>query len=702
MIEITNVSQLTDVTKPDIYQYKNIKHSNTIYTYDIEVSSLFHYSGQWQVFDYTKPFEFWSDNVIDKRSCVYVSMFGINDNVYYFRTFSMIKDILEKLSNPKIKKYIYIFNLSYEYQFLRMVLSDYTITDMIASAPRKPISFYIKELNIEFRCAYKLTMLSLARAGEKYTDVKKASGDLYYNKARSPLTKLTPQELYYCEMDIIVLYYIIVYFRKEYKSVARIPLTQTGEIRRDIKQRVDYYYIKKQQSLVSDVKIRENEIQAFSGGLTHGNYIYTGHVLTPDKYGDYIYSSDLDSAYPSQCLNELPVDKWHLIDESEIKDYKLTHCLMYVVNLYNIESKYYNHYIPISKCIDYKKAYVDNGRVVKCGFCQMVLTDIDFEIIKQSYNIEDIEILEIYANKRGYLDKRIINYILDLWHDKSTLKGIPEQYDYYMKQKGRLNGIYGCMVTNVLKQNTLWNNSTHDWEIIHKTDEKFIIDKLNESKNSYSTLFPYSAGLYLVARNRRVLWENIIKHDIDVVYYDTDSIKSIGKIDYTDFNKKVYNEHVKMCNKLGINPDRLKAVDSFGNVHNIGFFEQEEKNTAKEFCTLGAKKYCYRTLDNKLHLTVSGVKKSSVTDLHDNIYNFKDGAIFGYNQTNDEDKHENEKLTHYYNDEQEPFNFVDIDGNTYHCTDSYGVILQPTIYSLGYTDLLELAEKEYIVKSKKC
>ena len=32
---------------------------------------------------------------------------------------------------------------------------------------------------------------------------------------------------------------------------------------------------------------------------------------------------------------------------------------MYVVNLYNIESKYYNHYIAISKCIDYKKAYKD-------------------------------------------------------------------------------------------------------------------------------------------------------------------------------------------------------------------------------------------------------------------------------------------------------------------------------------------------------
>lgn len=698
MIELKNVSQLTDSTKPDIYQFKNKKHSNTIYTYDIEVTSLFHYGGKWQVFDYTKPFEFWSDNIIDKRSCVYISMFGINDTIYYFRTFNMIKDILEKISNPKIKKYIYIFNLSYEYQFLRMILSDYTIKDMIATAPRKPVSFYIEELNIEFRCAYKLTMLSLARASEKYTNVRKASGDLYYNVARSPLTKLTEQELYYCEMDLITLYNIIVYFRNQYKSIARIPLTQTGEIRRDIKERVDYFYIKKQQSLVSDVKIRELEIQAFSGGLTHGNYLYTGHVITPDKYGDLVYSSDLDSAYPSQCLNELPIDKWHLIDNSEIKYYKLTHCLLYVVNLHEIESKYFNHYIPISKCIDYQHAYVDNGRVVKCAFCQMVLTDIDLSIIEESYNIKEVEILEVYANKRGYLDKRIIEYILDLWHVKSTLKGIEKDYDYYMKCKGRLNGIYGCMVTNVLKQNTLWNNKTHDWEIIKKTDEEFILNKLDESKHSYSTLFPYSAGLYLVARNRRVLWENIIKHDMNVVYYDTDSIKSIGKIDYTQFNKKVLNEHIQMCNKLGINPERLTATDSFGNVHNIGFFEQEEKNTAVEYCTLGAKKYCYRTTDNSLHLTVSGVKKTSVVDLNDDINNFKDNMTFGYKQTNEHEngEHDNEKLTHYYNDEQEPFTFEDIDGNIYTCNDTFGVILQPVVYTLGYTDLLELAQQEYL------
>lgn len=697
MIELKNVSQLTDFNN-SIYQYKNKKHSNTIYTYDIEVTSLFHYDGKWQIFDYTKPFDFWSDNIIDKRSCVYVSMFGINDTVYYYRDFRLIDDILKTISNPKVKKYVYVFNLSYEYQFLRMILDKYTIEDMLATAPRKPISFYIKELNIEFRCAYKLTMLSLARAGEKYTNVEKAVGDLYYNKARSPLTKLSEQELYYIKMDIIVLYNILLYFRNEYKSIARIPLTQTGEIRRAIKNKVDYYYIKKQQELVSQPYIRQLEIQAFSGGLTHGNYIYTGDIITESDFDSKIYSADLDSAYPSQCLTELPVGLWHKIDKSEIKYYKLTHYLLYVVNLYSLESKYMNHYIPISKCMKYQRAYCDNGRVVKCAFCQMVLTDIDLKIIQESYEIGDIEVIEVYANKRGYLDKRIIEFILDLWHVKSTLKGIQEQEDYFFKCKGQLNGIYGCMVTNILKQNTIWNNKTNDWEVIKKTDEKFIIDKLEKAKESYSTIFNYASGIYITAKNRNSLWSNIIKNDDIVLYYDTDSIKSIGKIDFTEYNKNIRQQHLKMCQKLGINPERLSAVDSFGNVHNIGYFEQESKNTSIEFCTLGAKKYCYRTEDNKLHLTVSGVKKTSVTDLKDDIRNFKNNMVFGYKQTNEYEKgeHENEKLTHYYNDNQEPFDFVDIDGNTFHCTDSFGVILQPTVYTLGYTDLLELAEEEYI------
>ncbi len=79
---ILGLDTFTDVKQTDIYQYKNKKHSNTIYTFDIETTSLFNIDGEFQPFDYTKPYSFWTDNFIDKRSCVYACMFGVNDTVY--------------------------------------------------------------------------------------------------------------------------------------------------------------------------------------------------------------------------------------------------------------------------------------------------------------------------------------------------------------------------------------------------------------------------------------------------------------------------------------------------------------------------------------------------------------------------------------------------------------------------------------------
>ena len=707
--EITSSEEIEDILV-GLFQYKNKKHSNTIYTFDIETTSLFYLNGEFKTFDYTLPYEFWTDNLIERRSCCYCCMFGIEDNVYMFRFLSLFKEILEKISDKKIKKYIYIHNASWEFQFLREIFEDYTITNMLANAKRKPISWTIKELNIEFRCSYKLTMLSLDLASKKYTNVKKAKGDLYYNLPRSPLTKLTQKEKYYCYMDIITLYEIIKFFKNEYKSIAKIPLTQTGEIRKAIKKAVNYFYIKKQQDLVTTPEIMVDLIQGFSGGLTHGNFIHTGNIIDCNLGYDYVYSADEDSAYPCQMLKKLPIGRWHEISKKEIKYFKDNHCLLYIVKIHNAKSKYFNHYMPISKCIRYKKAYVDNGRVVKVGYCEMILTDIDYELINKSYDIEKIDIISVYASRKGYLDKSIIEFILNLWQVKTSLKGISdddERYNYYMKMKQQLNGIFGVSITSILKQDTIWDNENDEWsDIDTSTPEKlyeFVSMKLDEAKKSYSTLFPYAVGVWVCAMNRKALWDNIIAHDKYVVYYDTDSIKSIGQIDFTEHNKRVDEELKEMCKYYNIDEQKLYGKDINGNYHHIGYFDQETKNTAKEFCTLGAKKYCYRTLDGKLHLTVSGVKKSMVSQLDDDIKNFKDGMIFGYEQTNEykNNEHEGEKLTHYYIDNQEPFTFTDIDGNEYTCNQKYGIVLQPTTYTLGYTDLLIASEEEYIEKSTR-
>lgn len=672
MRKITNVNQLDDNL---IIHYKQNKrnapvYSDIIYTFDIEVSSLFLIDGKWQRFNY----DIKDYTEIDKRSCVYICMLGIEDKVYYFRNFEFFEDILKKISNKRVRKIIYIHNLSYEFQFLRGILKNYTIENMLATAPRKPISFFVKELNIEFRCSYRLTNLSLEKSAEKYTSIKKKVGDLDYNIERSPLTKLTRKELGYCEYDIKTLYEIIKYFRKQYNHTANIPLTQTGEVRRELKKRVNYTHIRLMQSLVPDYLTSCYLMQAFAGGITHANMLYSGKVQQN------VFSSDECSAYPTMLLTKkFPCGEWYNYNIQDYEFFKDNKSFIFHVKLYGVKSKLFNHYISCYKCITAENMYKDNGRLVHANMVEMIITDQDFEMIKLSYNIEKIEYIKILGCVKKYLPADILKFVLELYKTKTELKGVQGKEEFLMKSKQQLNSIFGCACTSIFNQDTIYIDN--DWNKLIKDNESkkaFILKKLEEQKKSFSTIFLYSTGVYCTAYNRAALWVNIAKNDKNVVYYDTDSIKTLNDFNYSSYNEQI----IKECeisateNELDIEDFRPKTIK--GVTKQLGIFEKEE--TANKFITLGAKKYCAEYNDG-LHLTVSGVRKNAVVALNNDINNFKKGLIFDYEAA--------QKNVHYYNDDQETFTFTDIDNNTYTCYDKCGVVLMPTTYKLGITEEYE-------------
>ena len=75
-------------------------------------------------------------------------------------------------------------------------------------------------------------------------EIKKLVGDLDYSKIRNSKTKMTSEELSYCENDCMIIYYYILEELKQYETVERIPLTSTGHVRRELKKIVlkDYDY----------------------------------------------------------------------------------------------------------------------------------------------------------------------------------------------------------------------------------------------------------------------------------------------------------------------------------------------------------------------------------------------------------------------------------------------------------------------------
>lgn len=663
--------------------------SDTIYTFDIETTSLFKINNKWQSFNYNMtPDEY---KGIEKAGVPYVWMFGVNDVVYYGREFYEFELVLLRISDKIVRKIIWVHNLSFEMGWLPEILKHYTIEHMLSRDLRKPISFLIKELNIEFRCSYMLTNLSLAKAAAEFTDVEKQVGDLDYNLARGVTTPLTDTEKNYMKYDIICLYKIILHYRKKWGHLALIPYTATGEARHELNKRVDYFYHVRQWNLVPNYKQYLQLIALFMGGYTHANMLNSNKVFSVEK-GDIINSYDISSSYPASMLlykyPSTPFKKYNYDRYQELL--KLGNHLFYFhVKLTNVKSRYYNNYISFSKAFNKEHVTVDNGRIAAADSLEIYVTDIDLEIIKINYDC-NIEYIEIYGSYARYLDKRVLHFLIDLYKGKTTLKGIEEKEDIYKAMKAVLNACFGMSTQNPIKNNSFYD-SKKGW---YKKDftKEFVEDILENQKHSYSNLFFYAVGCWVTAYSRRAVYLNLLKIDRDSLYTDTDSIKYKGehKDIFDDYNKYIVSKYNELIDyDPTITMDDLMPADKSGKKHPIGFFECEtdsEDTAYLEFITLGAKKYAYRD-KRGLHITVSGVnKKSGVLALHDDINNFKKGLVFNYEEAN--------KLIHYYNDDQQALVFYDYLGNRQICKQKYSVVLQPTTYTLGISDIYESLLKQ--------
>lgn len=698
--------QLVDAPKLD----GRAKISNTIYTLDIEVTSLFHYPDGWDVFREDLPPSGYEG--IERAGVPYIWMFGIEAdgkcNIYYGREFKDLKKVFRQISDHNYHKVIWVHNLAYETQFLLDIFSGYTIDKLCARQTRKPIRYVIKELNLEFRCSYMLTNLSLDQAAKRYTELHKESGEEFnYNVLRNPKTDLTEKELYYCEMDIRTLQGIIQYFRDDkhngYGSINKIPLTATGEVRRELRERVEMPYIwRVQKETASSVHIQQLLMRAFMGGLTHSSYLHAGRILY-----DYL-SMDITSDYPSAlCAFKYPRGSWfEITPEKANRLSREEWAVLYHVRLHEVECKYINTYILASKCVNYYELLHppkdrddihitwDNGRILSCHGLEieMVLTEIDFDIIREMYDIGEIEYVECYATYKDYLPKELIEYILDLYEFKTTLKNVTSvdgmAEALYSKSKARINSIYGCCVTSQFKGEVTLVDG--EWGTVGMSD-KLIEDKLDELRKSRTNCFAYHWGVWCTAYARKRLIEAILYLDASevgvdygVAYYDTDSIKApeskymreIMEVSNKDITRRLY----EMCDQYEIDIKRLSPKDQDGHEHPLGLFEID--GHYKELKVLGAKRYAYRDDKDELHITVSGVNsKLGVESLRGSLDNFEKDMVFDYKRCG--------KMASFYVDDQPDISFKDYQGHKYKSKQRHGICLQRVEYAMGIDEAYE-------------
>lgn len=658
-------------------KYKKNKYLNNIITFDIECTSAWIKDGEVIGYEKGHDNEYW--NNLEPLALCYIWQCSIDEDVYYGRYLEDFLKLLDDLPDD-VHIICWVHNLSYEFMFLSNIL---TWDKVFARTAHKPIKASCSEYPlIEFRCTYMLTRLSLASWGDQL-GVAKAVGDLDYDQVRTPLTELTPEELNYCKMDCLVVYAGIQDYVKRYKKQRDIPLTQTGTVRKVVKDILtpDKFYMRKMKKLVPRSPKEYQRLQRiFAGGYTHANQMYSGKVVD-----EYIEHYDFASSYPTVMLCEkYPMSAWYyngineIPDDSEFEDM----AFIFYLEFQNIESISFNTYIQSSKCTGSGFRY-DNGRILSADTLEIYITEQDWITIRNNYRWDHLNVKRVWRCEKDYLPKAFLNYILDLYANKTTLKDVYGKEDLYLQSKQYINSLFGMMVTALIQAEVEYDHG--EWNIKELTENDVIkkLEKLSDFHDREKRYFlSYSWGCWVTAYARRNLWKCIEAADHDVIYCDTDSIFVRGEQDYSWYNEEITDKIRKSCEINDLDFEKTRPYTPKGKQKPLGIFEKEDN--CLQFKTLGAKRYVERReKDKQLHLTVSGINKGAVELLQDNIDNFADG--FDFNMDADCVK---KKLSTYLNDMPEvkyPDGYI----SKY----KYGINMRNVGYLLTITDEYKLLIK---------
>ena len=582
---------------------KKIEYCNVPFSFDIETSSFYQND--------------------EKKAIMYAFCFGVNGKVVLYRTWDDFIKILHclhdyyNLSNEK-RIIVYVHNLAYEFQFFRKRLN---IVDIFASENRKPIKV-LTDLGIEFRCSYIESGYNLENLGKNLTKYKvnKLVGDLDYRLIRHNKTELSPKEEQYIINDVLVVMAHIQEQIENYGDILKLQLTKTGYVRKYLRdcclydgnhKKNGYKYIKYMKfmnmcKITSELEYDMLE-RASSGGFTHCNGLYN-NVIIED-----VYSVDECSAYPYAMLSELfPVSSAKLIKSFTSKEfytYLKTHCCIFNITFYNLKTREnrYEHILSYSRCFNVKNDVCDNGRIVECEMCSSTITNVDFDMMKNFYTWDKIEIWNLHIYRKGYLPKDFIKGVIELIYKKTTLKGVEGEEVNYMQSKQNLNASFGMALTKIIQNDIKYVND--EW-IENEVISSEQLEKYNNSKNRF-LFFPW--GVFITAYARRNLQLGIIELGRDYLYTDTDSLKfrnyEAHRLYFENYNKLCYKKLEKMCNFYHLDINECNPKNIKGETKYLGAFEYE--GHYKYFKTLGAKRYIYVDDNNDMHITIAGVSKNN-------------------------------------------------------------------------------------------
>lgn len=603
---------------------------------------------------------------------MYIAQFAIGQDVIVARRWEEVQYIFEEISRyyntSRNKRFVvYVHNLGFEFQFIR---NFFEWEEVFAVKKRVPVKALTVD-GIEFRCSWKLTNMSLARFCEKTPNVlhKKQSGeDFDYSKIRTPDDELTDMEYYYCACDVLGLHEAIDTLLLE-DSLASIPMTSTGYVRRDCRKAV-------LSNPSNRDLIKECYIDSFlytllrtarRGGDCAASDVYSSHIISN------VDSYDIKSSYPYVMeVMQYPMGQWRPDSGKVLLEDR---CYLMVIELFDICVKDINiiGYIPFSKCTNKRKYVNCNGRIIKADYVKMVITEVDYKIIQDRYSIGDVNICASFSCRKGFLPVELRKEIMHYYQLKTDLDGVDSYL--YMKSKNKLNAIFGMMLTDITNSDIVYDG---EW----KEEQPDVNKQLESYFNSRKSFLAYQWGVWVVAYARYRLHEVYMNIYNYAIYCDTDSwkVKQGYRKEYFDC---INSAIIQKAEDYDIKPYAFKKD---GSKEYLGVWEFE--GTYDKFITLGAKKYCTEK-KGKCSVTVSGLSKergAAYLDSIGGIEMFKDSTTFPV-------KHSGRTVMTY--DDTPDIYKLTVNGSTF--TTSSSVACHDTTYTLDrsseYIALLDAIDK---------
>lgn len=611
------------------------------------------------------------------QAIMYVWQMQLEDFTVMGRTWDQFLTYLTELSAMADDRILvlWVHNLSFEFSFLQGIYR-FAPEDVFAVQSRKVLKCTMYG-NIEFRCSYLQTNMSLDMFTRKMgCEVRKLTGTFDYHKIRYPDTPLDETEIAYCVNDVRSLVEALkIEMSVDEDNIVTIPLTSTGYVRRQAKQamRTMYGFHSWITAQRPDYRLYTVLREAFRGGNTHASRFYSGQILKD------VHSIDRSSSYLDVLVNcKFPVSKFRQRPALEFstlqREIRISHkAAVFRIafdNLRLIDEFFPCPYLSRDKCREIKNVLCDNGRVLRADHLETSLTDIDLDIINSQYTWDHVTVWDVYTARYGYLPQVFRDLVNYYYKQKTQLKGIEDQQIFYDKFKNMANSLYGMCAQDPVKDSIVYDWQLPDLYTLAGNDPVELLTKSNRK-----AFLPYSVGVWCTAHARRELQEMIDLAGLQFVYADTDSVKYIGQLDYSECNDRIMKRSIS---------NGAFADDPKGRRHYMGVYELDADY--QEFITLGAKKYAYK-IDDQVKVTCAGVnKKKGGEELsrRGGLAAFKPGFTFY-------DAGGTEAL---YNDHTDMYT-VDDKGNPVHITPN--VVIKESTYTLGitgeYTKILHSATR---------